>query len=515
MLLLIFFLCIVTSALASKNSPEDIKKLLAVSDSLVKKNPPLSKSNALLALELLGNSNNWTLKARALRLAGAAYQRMSKYDSSQYYLKEAIIFSEQHNEWRELGYAYIALARVYQNLEDHKHAEEYGQKGMDIFTKNKDKTGMLRAGIILGTIRTQFGDYKRALKTYFDALELNKDSLHDVTDELYNDIGVHYLYLKQPQNGLVYLRKNYERVKSEGNPALLEPILDNMGDAYVMLKEYDSAEVCLEKALQIALSLKSKNMIKNTYLDLYKLRKGQGRTEQALDMYLKYANLKDSLFNVEKTKTIYDLETHYQSREKEAQIKLLTLEKTKNAAQRNLLLLTVAIILAVVYFLYRLQREKTARANEKQKQIEIELSESKHQLDNFMQTLLKKNAQIQELSEKLIPSLQQNISLESDDPAEKEDLINRTILTNEDWSSFKELFEKAYPGFIKKIKSRWADLTPAEIRFTVLIKLGLDSREMSEMLGVSQGNIRQLRFRFRKKTGIESEEDIERLVSGL
>ena len=232
-------------------------------------------------------------------------------------------------------------------------------------------------------------------------------------------------------------------------------------------------------------------------------------------MYLKYANLKDSLFNVEKTKTIYDLETHYQSREKEAQIKLLTLEKTKNAAQRNLLLLTVAIILAVVYFLYRLQREKTARANEKQKQIEIELSESKHQLDNFMQTLLKKNAQIQELSEKLIPSLQQNISLESDDPAEKEDLINRTILTNEDWSSFKELFEKAYPGFIKKIKSRWADLTPAEIRFTVLIKLGLDSREMSEMLGVSQGNIRQLRFRFRKKTGIESEEDIERLVSGL
>ncbi|MEQ1743914.1 MAG: hypothetical protein ABMA02_00685 [Saprospiraceae bacterium] len=78
-------------------------------------------------------------------------------------------------------------------------------------------------------------------------------------------------------------------------------------------------------------------------------------------------------------------------------------------------------------------------------------------------------------------------------------LLRRTILTEQDWVEFQELFERVYPNFIQDQKTRHPDATPAELRYLVLEKLGLNTRAMAGMLGVSDGTIRQTRFRLRKK----------------
>ena len=89
------------------------------------------------------------------------------------------------------------------------------------------------------------------------------------------------------------------------------------------------------------------------------------------------------------------------------------------------------------------------------------------------------------------------------DPGERsrylQELLQSTILTEQDWVHFRALFEKVYPYFMEEQKTLYADLTQAELRYLVLEKLQLSTQEMARMLGVSDGTIRQTRFRLRKK----------------
>ncbi len=78
-------------------------------------------------------------------------------------------------------------------------------------------------------------------------------------------------------------------------------------------------------------------------------------------------------------------------------------------------------------------------------------------------------------------------------------LLNRVILTEVDWQQFRQLFENVYPDFFASLLERFPDLTPAEIRLLALLKLGISTKQMAFMLGVSMNTIRTSRYRLRRK----------------
>ncbi len=82
-----------------------------------------------------------------------------------------------------------------------------------------------------------------------------------------------------------------------------------------------------------------------------------------------------------------------------------------------------------------------------------------------------------------------------------EQLTKSTILTDEDWLKFRTLFEKVHPQFINEQKTKFPDLTAAELRLLVLEKLQLGTQEMANMLGVSRNTINQTKVRLRRKIG--------------
>jgi hypothetical protein len=80
-----------------------------------------------------------------------------------------------------------------------------------------------------------------------------------------------------------------------------------------------------------------------------------------------------------------------------------------------------------------------------------------------------------------------------------EQLTGSTILMEGDWQRFRSVFEKVYPEFIAEQKALYPGLTPGELRYLVLEKLQLSTREMARMLGVSDNTVRQKRARLRRK----------------
>src|SRR5205085_12283299 len=94
-------------------------------------------------------------------------------------------------------------------------------------------------------------------------------------------------------------------------------------------------------------------------------------------------------------------------------------------------------------------------------------------------------------------------------------LQNSVLLTDEHWRNFSRLFEKVHRGFFQRLKEKLPGLSPAETRFTALIKLQLSNKEMANMLGVGTEAMRQIRSRLKKKLNSEAEEGIEELVEKI
>ena len=94
-------------------------------------------------------------------------------------------------------------------------------------------------------------------------------------------------------------------------------------------------------------------------------------------------------------------------------------------------------------------------------------------------------------------------------------LQRNTILTEEDWNRFKEIFESVHANFFTNLRERYSALTQAEIRLMALTKLNMSTKEMAGMLGISPETIRQTRWRLRKKIDLPDDVSLEQLIASI
>ena len=94
-------------------------------------------------------------------------------------------------------------------------------------------------------------------------------------------------------------------------------------------------------------------------------------------------------------------------------------------------------------------------------------------------------------------------------------LLDATILTEDDWKKFRQLFEKVYPGFFIHLKERIPDLSATDTRLLSLTRLKLPLKDMASMLGVSYDAVKKAKQRLRKKINLPDDKELEDLVDPL
>jgi DNA-directed RNA polymerase specialized sigma24 family protein len=149
----------------------------------------------------------------------------------------------------------------------------------------------------------------------------------------------------------------------------------------------------------------------------------------------------------------------------------------------------------------------------KEQQAVNNLSFLKDELD-IKDSALEESAKLMGLKDVVIHEL--NLKLASQDleknAQHQEDLENARILTAEDWRKFRILFEQRFPLFIVKVTELYPTLSVAERRLLVLIKIGFDTPEIANILGISTTSVYTSRYRLRKKLDLADGEDLEGLV---
>ncbi len=127
-------------------------------------------------------------------------------------------------------------------------------------------------------------------------------------------------------------------------------------------------------------------------------------------------------------------------------LKTIQQKRSEEVAKRNLFIVTI-LLLAVIALLYlNSSRLKTIHRQqmlaEENKLAEFEIAASQTQLELFKNNLREKSAIIDQLRQQLADTKTDDLHYNA-----IAQLLQSTIVTEEQWTMFKNLLEKIFPGF--------------------------------------------------------------------
>lgn len=207
----------------------------------------------------------------------------------------------------------------------------------------------------------------------------------------------------------------------------------------------------------------------------------------------RYSNLaqplQDSLDRRNDARKLEKLKQRFEAQKYIEKIRMVENERQLQQMLRNALIVILALVLILAYGNFHRMRHLRRQSLK-------DLEAAQNALQNFTHRLREKSDMVENMRTEI-----DRLSRAGEQSEYLEKLTRSTILTDDDWSRFRSIFEKVHPDFITRQKQLYPGLTQAELRYLVLEKLQLSSREMANMLGVSDGTIRQTRLRLKRKIG--------------
>jgi CheY-like chemotaxis protein len=77
------------------------------------------------------------------------------------------------------------------------------------------------------------------------------------------------------------------------------------------------------------------------------------------------------------------------------------------------------------------------------------------------------------------------------------------------WSHFEVAFQNVHPEFSKNILHSFPSITPSELRHCILVRLGMNTKDMASILYQSAESIKVTRSRIRKKLQIDNDTNLQ------
>lgn len=290
----------------------------------------------------------------------------------------ALKLEEKLGNKKRMADLYDLLGAVYFYQEIFPKALEYNQQALNIYQNLKDTFGMAKVMDHLGSLynsrqycqkRTSEetkGDYETALNYFQQSLNLlEKLNYKEGIVNAWSNIGNLYRRMGEPDKALQYVQKAVDYYRQTNNINQLPAAIRMLGLIYSRLQQYDQALACLLESQEIALREKRTDGIQFLYEDIARTYEYQLDYKNSLKYYKKYMTLRDSVYNNEKSKQIFELETKYQTEKKQSEIERLTLVKQQRTLVIYILIASLLLVLLLSWMQFRNIRSKKIIADQK------------------------------------------------------------------------------------------------------------------------------------------------------
>lgn len=448
------------------------------------------------------------------------YYSLNEYNNAYPLFLETMNFIKKYPEKKQIHEenTYIKLGYFLGFLKDYKEAIYFLSKAKDLVQPNSE----IEAGILdnLGLYYCKNGDLESAKHSFDRALKIAKNlNLKLREAKVYGNQSAIYKAKGDLKEAIRLLELDLEiSEKLESNKNSLFALI-KLAEAYLEDKDITSTQQVIDRIN----SYKEKDEFhyKLFEYELHKIwvkvAKEQDNSELELMVRRRYEDIYDSIKDIDSEELIQKMNWMVMKEKYEFQLENKN-DKIEHISERNnllyLILLLLIIIGVLLYFYYlkkrRLEREHYDNIILQLKldtyTIENKLAETSYTLENY---LTEKNQQIRKL-EKEIKNVTKNSSFKNESQINQlYELLNSHLMTEENWFKFKNEFIKRCPKYFDNLITLDPSLTENNIRYIILFRLGINSHDLSHLLGVSEDAIKKSKQRLKLKLG----DDLEALLS--
>ena len=264
--------------------------------------------------------------------------------------------------------------------------------------------------IMLGKASLELREFEQALIYYKKVEKLPKivNVLYSNID-IYEGLGLTYLFLNQMKKAQEYLHKNLALRKKEKNIEGIYSAYTMVANLYFMQDKNQLAYNYFKKAYFVTQNINDFEKKAIAVKNMSVVEEYRGNYKQALVYRKETEQWKDSLNNQNKIWAVADFEKKFAVAQKQKQIKVLKVENELKATQRNVLLYSSIILLILILigtYLYA-QKIKNEKIILLQKNKLNELNTTKDQLFSIVSHDLRSSVNALKTSNsKLIESLE-------------------------------------------------------------------------------------------------------------
>ena len=291
------------------------------------------------------------IKALCLRKAGNIYLKHSAYEKAvNCYMRSIEIYDKINDKlgiancYNNLGNAYTNQGKLTNNMSDFDKAIEYHNKSLKIRLELKDMGNVTNSYNNMASAYSGKGDLEKALEYYTIAYKQYKERNDP------NGIDMTVLNLGETQLGLAektgkaehygkaleYFLDRVRSYKTDGATHSHANALMRIGEIYMMQGDIAQSLKYLKDARVLTIELKDQELLMEIEELLAKSYSKSGDFKKAYESYIHFNSLKDSVINVKTAGNIAQMQTLYESNQKDKEIEVLNKKEEINSLEIQL-----------------------------------------------------------------------------------------------------------------------------------------------------------------------------------
>lgn len=310
---------------------------------------------------------------------------------------------------------------------------------------------------------------------YFECSLENAELIKDLRTQAMavGELGTVYAQKKNYTKALEYKKEGLMLILKLRDSINYSAVRYSIASVFYRMGELDSAEVYFKESLNTA----NMGRIRTVNLALYYIAKKQSQYDDAFKYIEQYRYFNDSINNMDRTRVIAEAQTKYDNEKLENEKKDLLLRERQ--LENTVLLggIILIFIISLIVFLYQRKLLFKERAlgstQEKVRYLSNDLEDKEQQLHSKIDYINKHVSFFKDLREK----------------------TNQDV----DWPCVFDGVDILYNNFYTRLKLNFIHLNETDLQVCSLIKIGLTTSQIANVLGISATSITKKKSRIRQR----------------
>lgn len=464
--------------------------------------------NALKLKRALGDATGESI---ILNNLGGVYTSVGNFSKGLECHKQSLHIKQKLDDKYGIGTSLNNIAGIYLAFGDYETALDHLFKSLAVKREQGNVQGIANTLSNIGMIQTEIGDLHASLDSFTEALrlysQLGKKSFVALA---MNHIGIVKAKLGAYPQGLAWLKKSLKIRTELGDNYGLASSYCNLGEALRNKGDFEQAIHFGALGANISENLGDKerlaqhyNQLAQSYLSNSSYPEAREYSQSALELATEIKDLKQQVESLrllaktfEQTGELQESINFYKQYIETKQ--LLQEQQTKNKVQT----------LLVEFDVERMKHE--AEINKlKSEQYQRELTLKNKELTALALHLVNKNEFLKTIGDKIT----EDVSNTSQVIKNLSKLVQDGANSEDEWRLFEKQFLQVNPDFTTRLaEASGGNLTATELKICSLLRTGLNSQEVANVLFLSKRTVENHRYNIHRKLKLGEEKLIPFLM---